>query len=74
MLMNASARRMIIASLVVILPVDVLLILSIGAAALVLLVYVGIAMPAIWSTKPTRRKAAAAVLRQVLNANTGGQR
>jgi hypothetical protein len=37
-----------------------------GLAVLVLLVYVGIALPAAWSTKPTRRKAAADVLRQIL--------
>ena len=40
-------------------------------AVLVLLVYTGIALPAVWSAKPARRKAAAAVLRQVLNAWTG---
>ena len=38
-----------------------------GLAVLVLLVYVGIALPAAWSTKPTRRKAAADVLRQILD-------
>ena len=39
--------------------------------ALVLLVYIGIALPAVWSAKPARRKAAAAVLRQFFNACTG---
>ncbi|HEY6789333.1 MAG TPA: hypothetical protein VI365_18675 [Trebonia sp.] len=71
--MNASARA-VTAALTVTLPVHVLLILSSGVAALVLLVYIGIALPAIWSAKPARRKAAAAVLRQVLNACTGGDR
>jgi len=52
----------------------VLLILSGGVAALVLLVYAGIALPAIWSAKPARRKAAAPVLRQILNACIGGDR
>jgi hypothetical protein len=44
-----------------------------GVAALVLLVYIGIALPAVWSGKPARREAAAAVLRQILNACTGGE-
>lgn len=38
-----------------------------GLAGLVLLIYVGIALPAVWSAKPTRRKAAADVLRQILS-------
>ena len=44
-----------------------------GVAALVLLVYIGITLPAVWSGKPARREAAAAVLRQILNACTGGE-
>jgi hypothetical protein len=40
----------------------------------VVLVCIGIALPAVWSAKAARRKAAAAVLRQVLNACTGGER
>jgi hypothetical protein len=43
-------------------------------AALVLLVYTGIALPAVWSAKPARRMAAAAVLRLILNACTGRDR
>jgi len=70
MLMNVSVRATVVA-VAVTLPVHVLLILSGGAAALVLLVYVGIALPAVWSAKPTRRKAAGTVLRQILNAVTG---
>jgi hypothetical protein len=31
------------------------------------LMYLGVILPAIWSRKPTRRSAAAAVLAQVLN-------
>lgn len=34
--------------------------------ALALLVLVGIALPAVWSTKPARRRAAAGVLGQIL--------
>jgi hypothetical protein len=71
--MNASARA-IAAAIPVTLPAHVLLFLGAGVAALVLLIYVGIALPAVWSAKPARRKAAAAVLRQVLNACTGRER
>jgi hypothetical protein len=70
--MNASARA--IAAIAVTLPAHVLLVLGAGVAALVLLIYAGIALPAVWSAKPARRKAAAAVLRQVLNACTGRER
>jgi hypothetical protein len=69
--MNASARTITVA-LAVTLPARMLLILSSGIAALLLLVYVGIALPAIWSAKPARRKAAAAALRQILDACTSG--
>jgi hypothetical protein len=65
--MKASARAI---PATMILPVHALLILSGGLAALVLLVYLGIALPAVWSAKPTRRKAAADVLRQILTAFT----
>jgi len=70
--MNASALG--IAALATTLPIHVLLILSGGVAGLVLLVYIGIALPAVWSAKPTRRTAAAAVLRQILDAWTGANR
>ena len=56
------------------LPAHVLLILSGGMAALILLIYIGIALPAVWSAKPARRKAAAAVLSQLINARTGAER
>ena len=56
------------------LPVHALLILSGMAAALALLVYFGIALPAVWSARPARRKAAADVLRQLLSAFVGGHR
>lgn len=73
--MKASARAIAaVAAVAVTLPVHLLLVLSGGIAALVLLVYIGIALPAVWSAKPARRKAAADVLRQVLNAFTGGKR
>ncbi len=68
--MNSSVR-VIATTLPATLPVHVLLILSGGMAALILLVYIGIALPAVWSAKPGRRKAAAAVLQQILNAWTG---
>ncbi len=73
--MKASARAIAaIAAVAVTLPAHALLILVSGMAALVLLVYIGIALPAVWSAKPARRKDAAAVLRQVLNACTSGER
>lgn len=73
--MKASARAIAtIATVAVTLPAHALLILSGGMAALVLLVCIGIVLPAVWSAKPARRKAAADVLCQVLNACTGGQR
>jgi hypothetical protein len=71
--MNTNARGLT-AALAVTLPVHLLLILSGGVAALVLLVYIGIVLPAVWSAKPARRKAAAAVLCQVLNAWIGRNR
>jgi len=71
--MNASALGTA-AALAATLPVNVLLILSGGVAALVLLVYIGIALPAVWSAKPARRKAAATVLRQILDAWTSRNR
>jgi hypothetical protein len=70
--MNACARATA-AALIVTLPVHVLLVLTGAVAALALLVYMGIALPAVWSAKPARRKAAAAVLRQVLGAWTKGE-
>jgi hypothetical protein len=72
--MKTSARAIAPAAIAMTLPTHSLLILSAGVAALVLLVYIGIALPAIWSAKPARRRAAAAVLREVFDACTGGER
>jgi hypothetical protein len=47
-------------------PLHVLLALIISAVVLVLLVFFGIALPAVWSAKPARREAAADILRQIL--------
>ncbi len=69
--MKDSARAIAaVAAVAMTLPIHVLMILSGGVAALVLLVYLGIALPAVWSAKPVRRKAAADVLRQILSACT----
>ena len=38
-----------------------------GLAVLVLLIYFGIALPTVWSAKSARRRAAADVLRQILD-------
>jgi hypothetical protein len=65
--MSTSARG-IAAAIAVTLPVHALLTLVGGAAVLALLVYIGIALPAVWSAKPARRRAAAAVLHQILDA------
>jgi hypothetical protein len=49
------------------LPLHAPLVVAGGIGVLALLVYAGIALPAVWSAKPARRKAAAAVLRQILD-------
>lgn len=49
-----------------VLPLHVLVIAAVCAGVIVLLVYAGIALPAVWSARPARRTAAAEVLRQVL--------
>ena len=61
--MNVSLSA---AALAAVLPVHVLLIVAGGVSVLILLVYAGVALPAVWSAKPARRKAAAEVLRQIL--------
>jgi hypothetical protein len=66
--MNAFAIG--IAALTASLPAHTLLILGSVGAGFVLLIYIGIALPAIWSAKSARRKAAAAVLAQILTACT----
>lgn len=43
-------------------------VIAADAALLALLVFAGIALPAVWSSKSARRKAAAAVLGQILAA------
>jgi hypothetical protein len=52
------------------LPPHVMLTVIICADVLVLLLYAGIALPAVWSAKPARRKAAAEILRQILTVIT----
>ena len=39
-----------------------------GLSVFIVLVHVGIVLPAVWSAKPTRRGTAAEVLRQILHA------
>jgi hypothetical protein len=68
--MNSSARA-IATALVVILPAHVLLIISSAVAMLALLIYIEVVSPAVWSAKPARRKAAGAVLCQILSTWTG---
>lgn len=65
--MNASrARATIAVAVAAALPVHLLIIVTVSTGILALLVYAGIALPAVWSARPTRRKAAAEVLRQIL--------
>lgn len=54
------------ATLAATLPAHSLVVLGSGVAVLALLIYAGIALPAVWSAKPGRREAAAAVLREIL--------
>jgi hypothetical protein len=49
-----------------VLPSHALLVIAGGIGALALLVYAGIALPSVWSAKPARRKAASAILCQIL--------
>jgi hypothetical protein len=63
--MNISSPKVAVA-LAAVLPFHLLLVFAGGASVLVLLVYAGVVLPAVWSAKPARRKAAAAVLRQIL--------
>jgi hypothetical protein len=44
-----------------------LVMIAAGAGLLALLIILGIALPAVWSSKPARRKAATAVLGQILD-------
>jgi hypothetical protein len=55
------------AGLAAALPVHVLAILAVTVGVLFLLIYAGVALPAVWSAKPARRTAAAEVLRQILS-------
>lgn len=43
-----------------------LVVIAAGVGLLALLIFLGIALPAVWSSKPARRKAATAVLGQIL--------
>jgi hypothetical protein len=63
-LMNASASR-VAGILAAALPFHALLVIA-GLGVLALLIYAGVVLPAVWSAKPARRKAAAAVLHQIL--------
>jgi len=55
------------AALAAALPAHVLMTVADGIGALALLIYAGVVLPAVWSAKPERRKAADAVLRQILS-------
>ncbi len=63
--MKLSSSKVAIA-LTAALPFHLLLIIASGAGVLALLIYAGVVLPAVWSAKPARRKAAATVLHQIL--------
>ncbi len=63
--MKASASW-VVAVLAAALTSHLALVFTAGLGVLALLVYAGVALPAVWSAKPARRKAAAAVLAQIL--------
>ena len=65
-LMNVSASRVAVV-LSAALPIHGLPVVAGSLGVLALLVYAGVVLPAVWSAKPARRKAAAAVLRQILD-------
>jgi hypothetical protein len=64
--MKIPASRVTTVVLAVALPIHVLLFFVVGVGVLILLVYAGLALPAVWSAKSSRRRAAAEVLRQIL--------
>jgi hypothetical protein len=63
--MKFSASR-VVAVLAAAFPSYLILVIAGGIGVLALLVYVGVVLPAVWSAKPARRKAAVAVLYQIL--------
>jgi hypothetical protein len=65
--MNAFRVQVAVAvAVAAIMPIHVLIIAVVGVGVFILLVYTGIALPAVWSARPARRRAAAEVLRQIL--------
>ena len=70
--MNAS-RVQVAVAVATVLPTHALIIAAVCASAIVLLVYAGIALPAVWSARPARRRAAAEVLRQILTLGRSRQ-
>jgi hypothetical protein len=63
--MNLSASS-VVGALSAVLSLHALLVIAGSLGVLALLIYAGVVLPAVWSAKLSRRKAAAAVLRQIL--------
>jgi hypothetical protein len=63
--MKAPTHRTATVLVIVTLAPHGLWTVTVGLAALAVLVYAGIMLPAIWSAKPARRKAAMDVLKQI---------
>ena len=70
--MNAS-RVQVAVAVAALVPIHALIVVAVCAGVIVLLVYAGIALPAVWSARPARRRAAAEVLRQILTLGRSGQ-
>jgi hypothetical protein len=64
LLMARGASSSVLAALATI-P-HLMIAVAASAILLALMVFFGVALPAVWSTKPDRRKSAAAVLNQIL--------
>jgi hypothetical protein len=64
--MKTSILSTAVALLGVALTARLVLLIAVWLIALALLTYAGIALPAIWSASPARRRAAANVLREIL--------
>jgi hypothetical protein len=65
--MHTTVTRASAIALTMVLPAHLLADFAAGTGIFALLVYAGIALPAVWSAKPARRKAAAEVLGQILD-------
>lgn len=59
-------RAQVAVAVAAVVPIHALIVAAVCVGVIILLVYAGIALPAVWSARPARRRAAAEVLRQIL--------